>query len=409
MIKKALFLIIVLGIIGGILYIFTQNDTLTTVKLNDQYILKDIKSGLVLIGSFVAGLIIASIFSLYFSLKSFIKVKKLGFKEKKTLSFFDGMVKARNELSSGLYPKAQDSWKKLISKDPTEIISRVELSKSLEGEDKLRDALKVLDEARSKDPSNTDVLYRAYELNLALKNKTAAIDNLALIQYHTPSAKASRLARDLSEDLQRFDDALEYQEKLESLGDNKDSYVAKARINFKKLLKQIADNEEIENDEKLSLLKKFAKKNSKYPTAIAKYAKTLHETKKPDQAVEMFMKAYKVNKEAKYWHEAVSILIENDQAEKALNLSKMVLKETKGKDRLKSELDYIRILSNLDMHQEALDKISKFYELSEREEINPSIAIKEELNILKALVYTKHGDYTNAVKVLNKSARSSLI
>ena len=75
-----------------------------------------------------------------------------------------------------------------------DIIARVELSRSLEGQGQAREALRVLEEARASDPKNVEVLFRAAELNQSLNNKTAAIDNLALVLCQHPNRRAAQSA-----------------------------------------------------------------------------------------------------------------------------------------------------------------------------------------------------------------------
>ena len=96
----------------------------------------------------------------------------------------------------------------------------------------------AVEAARLADPKNIEVLFRAAELNSRLKNKTAAIDNLALILAQFPSRQAAGLARALSEELGRYDDALEYQEQLEAMGSQEEQQDFMCELN---VLEQVAN------------------------------------------------------------------------------------------------------------------------------------------------------------------------
>ncbi|NLF26102.1 MAG: tetratricopeptide repeat protein [Deltaproteobacteria bacterium] len=177
------------------------------------------------------------------------------------------MLEARSLLAAGEWSKAEALWRKIAKRDPANTIAKVELSRSVEGGGDLKEALRIIDTARISDPSNVEVLFRAAELNLALGNRTAAVDNLALILYHLPSLKAARMARDLSEELGRLQDAFEYQEKVQSAGEEEALLkAAGTRLEFKKLLAE--HSEPSDKGKKTAALKNFLKRYGDYAPAL---------------------------------------------------------------------------------------------------------------------------------------------
>jgi len=259
-IRKLIFLFLVVGIAAAIVALNLEP---ITVYYSPSGHFTAI-GGIVILGLFAAGIALAAVFWVFFGIKAYFRERSLQNKEKGREQFYRAVLEARSYLEAHDWGKARELWQRIIKKDQTNIIAHVELSRCLQGAGEIKEALKTIESARVADPNNVEVLFRAAELNLDLHNNTGAIDNLALILYHQPNRKAAALARDLSEELGRIEDALEYHSKLESLGENSEAQIEiRTRLLYKKLL---ADNED---ESTLSLaLKKFIKKHPHFVPAM---------------------------------------------------------------------------------------------------------------------------------------------
>ena len=214
-------------------------------------------SGVVYLGCFALGVGISLFFWVLYGIRVYFRERALLSKGQQSRQFYESLLEARGLLASKEFVRAKDRWQKLIKRDPTDIIARVELSRSLEQAGEKKEALKILDKARAADPTNVEVLLRAADLNLSLGNKTAAVDNLALVLYHHPNAYAAGLARELSEQLGRTEDALEYNEQYETLSGGRDREVF-ARLQYEKLRIELEDKD---RKGRISLLRKFVQQN----------------------------------------------------------------------------------------------------------------------------------------------------
>ena len=394
MISRIVRLLAVFLVIGIVLYIVMLNKAETTVFFSgDRFITKN--TGVILIGAFLFGVISSSIFALYFELKGRLRERALANKERQRASFLDGVIKARSYQASGEYNKALSLWEQLIKSDPTNIIARLELSKCLESTNENREALKVLDTARAQSPGNIELLFRASELNLLLGNRTAAVDNLALALHHQPSALAAAKARDLSEALGRIEDALEYQTRLEALGSTTDDLdQIRSRLEYKKILHNFGDNPV----GLLAELKTFVRHRDNVE-ALRKLAELEAGSGNLDQAAAQLIRAAKISHSPAIWYEATRLWIEHRQPDRAISAARAATKETSGEDRLRAELNLIRIFLGLGMFDDAKKAIDQFSNLTSSGPAQPSRRIIEDFLILKGLSLNQSGQYHESAQV----------
>ena len=122
---------------------------------------------------------------------------------------------ARDKLALGDFAAARNIFGKIISRDPEDLSARVSLARSYQKENRLREALSVLDDARANQKKSIDLLMLAAELNQGMGNNTAAHDNAALVLTLAPGNPfALRLLVQSASGLARFNEAIEYQKEL---------------------------------------------------------------------------------------------------------------------------------------------------------------------------------------------------
>ncbi len=357
-----------------------------------------VMAGVVLLFTFCAGIAVTVLFSLIHGVKAYFRERAFKHRESKQQEFLQIMLEARSALASGEYDRAQDRWERLIHRDPTNIIARVELSRSIEQAGHPREALKVLDKARAVDPNNPEVLLRAADLNITLGNKTAALDNLALLVFDQPSMHAAALARDLSEELERIGDALEYHRRFCEVG-GKDIEAGK-RLEFKRI-SEVAKDEA----EHLSLLRKFIKKNPEFGPALSELA--AHEAKNGniDAAADLLLKAARGLGERRYWLEAIKLWLSEDQGERAIAAARTATRNTKGEHRIQAELDLVHLHLELHQGEKARELLDNFTSLLEEEGVTSSPELTRHHLTLHGLCLNQLGDYQGASTVWEKLAQ----
>jgi len=398
MIARIYKLLLVLIIVSLSLYIVLLNHESANFFISSN-VKFSASSGVIYISLFTLGIVFTTLVALWFGLKSYLRERRLLSRDKQRHEFYQGMLKARGFVASSEWLRAAEEWQRLIKKDPTNIISHVELSRCLEASGDAREALKVLEAARQVDPTNSEVLFRAAELNNALGNKTAAIDNLVLVLHNHPSKKAASMARALSEELERFSDALEYQNKLESFGiSESESEDQNARLEFEKLLFEARNNSGgLENG-----LKDFLKKYADFVPALDKLAALEAELGKVDEAQQLLIKAAKLSQDPNFWFRSSKLWLKNNQPDRALSAARSATRDTTGPKRLESELNLIRTLISLNMLTEAKSALEGFTALAQHEKVALTNEQRSNYLAISGLCYNRLGNYDESLKALRE-------
>ncbi|MBN8550154.1 MAG: tetratricopeptide repeat protein [Deltaproteobacteria bacterium] len=399
--------IFVFCVVALALYLVVLNTAPTTVALspgtNGWKITGN--TGVILIATFAIGIVVAGLVGLFFGVRSYFRERRLHNLEAQRRAFYDGMLRARGFAASGEWNKARVQWEQLIKKDPTDIIARTELSRSLQAAGEPIEALRILDDARAKDPKNVEVLFRAAELNIALGNKTAAIDNLALILHNHPNRRAAQLARDLSEELGRIEDAVEYQAQIESFGvPGAEEESIAARLEFKRILKDRAsDKAALRTD-----LKALCKRRSEFVPALHRLALLEAEQGNIEEAAHYYVKAAKASHSSAYWNEISKLWMSTQNPERALAAARTATKETEGEAKLIAELELIRVQISLNQLDDARRSLDQFQNVINSGGPRMPSEILQQYLILRGLYLSQTGDQAQAAELWKKLSQNDL-
>lgn len=373
MLRRINRLLVLLLVVGAALYFALQNQQPLSIHLSPQRTISA-SSGVLLMSAFAFGLLVASCLALFFGLKGYLRERRLKNRERDRLQFFEGMVLARAHAASGEAGRAGRQWEDILRKDPTNIIASIELSRALEAQGERREALRVVEECRVRRPDSIEALFRAAELHRALGNNTAAIDNLALILYHQQSKKAAELARNLSEELGRTEDALEYQERLETLGgDEQEHQAVRARLAYRRAVAS-AERDGVPMVEALEeLIKRFPQSLP----ALEHLARLYLAGDRIDDGIQLLLKAAKVSGDNSLRQRVIQLWLSRAQPERALAAARASYKESTGVARLSAALELIQLYLTLDMQEDAArelfaarDPIARLSDLAQRGELS---------------------------------------
>ncbi len=396
-------LIVGLILVVSVSYLFYLNSHSVTINLGPSWSLSA-PGAIVFISTFIAGFLFCSIFALMFGLKSLWRERGLEERERRRNRSEKLLLDARSALAAEEWDRARDLWTSIVSRDGQNTIARIELSKSLEGAGKFKEALKVLDEARVADSTNTEVLFRAAEINLSMGNSTAALDNLALILQSHPNLRAATMARDLAENLNRFEDALQYHETAERLGlSGKEATEAKTRIEFKKLEIEGAQDE----TKLIEALHRFTKRNSSFVPGLHRLAMLEADAGNNEDAAKHLMTASKVSGDPTYWQEAAKIWLKNAQPSKAVAAARTGTSDAKGAHKIKSSLEMVKLYLKLNMLEEARGELEGFEGLLSREDIQADRAISRTVLILRGRLQNALGNYQESAKIWEQLSDSN--
>jgi tetratricopeptide (TPR) repeat protein len=285
-------------------------------------------------------------------------------------------------------------WEQVLRKDSDNVIARVELATCLNALGDTREALRIVDSLRAEKRSNAEVLFKAAELNQTLGNFTAARDNIALIVSNFPSKRALERARDLSEQMNRIEDALEYHEEIERASyTDADSQRTKTRLLLALLLKQSPTDAAL-----LEGLSGFVKRHPGCVEALERLGALEIKAGRFEAAAELLVKAAKASgDDPEKWFQVVDLWISKapgdfaKRAERALAAGRSAARAGSGVARLKAELLLCRTLIALHRHEEALTAVESLPALAEREGAPMPDELKEAAITLKGLCLARLG------------------
>lgn len=331
-----------------------------------------------------------------FGIRSYLRERGFRARENRQQQFYDGLVEAREAFAVGEYGRSEDLWSKLIQRDPTKVISRLELSKALEARGEPREALKVLDLARSDAPHNVEVLTRNAELHLSLGNKTAAIDNLALVQYHHPNRLTAAKARDLSESVGRIDDAVEYHEKFLELGGKEDpEQPIRARLKLKSLAHQFGEDLNLHAAELRKLLKTYPK----YVPVLTELARLERKMGNVDQAANLLVQAAHLEGDSEHWLEASRLWIENGMADRAVAAARTAHRKSQEREKTAIALDLASLYAQLLRFEEAKNELTQIESRALEDDGSDGRESKQRFLVLKGYVLNQLGEYREAASI----------
>lgn len=372
-------------LVAASLYVVILNRDAITIRLTPSFEVTT-SAGVIFIAIFCVGILCAACVAAFFGFRAYLRERQLRYRERLRESFYLSMLQARSALAAGELGRAKELWQQIIRREPSNIVARVELSKALEESGEALDALKVLDAARAEAPDNIEVLLRAAEANVALGNRTAAIDNLALSLYHKPSAKAALLARDLSEDIDRIEDALEYHAQAQNLLPTHEAHAATlVRLKLKKLLKDLSPSSGTSAAALLKELRSFTKKHSDYALCWETLATYERAAQNHEEAAQAYVRAARITARLDLWYKATGIWLGQKNPDRALAAVRATAKDTRGIARVEAELALVRTLLSLSMFTEALQSLEQVPAVAVAQGCTLTPAIKVEISLLKAL------------------------
>lgn len=356
-------------IVAAALYITLTNSDTATLRLGPTLTVSTY-AGVIYIGIFATGCIFASLVALFFGLKGYLRERRLLSQERSRQSFIKTQERARDLMAGGDWGAARIVWEQVIARDPENIVARIELSKCIEELGDLRESLRVLDATRASSRASVEVLFRAAHLNQLLGNNTAARDNVGLILAHGPSHRALELARNTSEALARYDDALKYQDELEGAGysDEANSTI-RARLALGQIMAE-TDAGKARIDSLVALLKR----HPNYTPILENLADMERTRGNTELCAEYLVKAARASAgDIARWRRVVELWLRNEtldqrqRAERAVAAARSATKDAHGNSRLEAELLYIETLLAVNHFQDAERAIESFATLAQKE------------------------------------------
>ncbi len=400
-INKFFALLIVVAIC---LYIVFRNYAPLTVHISSSSSIT-LPAGIILVAVFFFGAVIAGLIGVIFGIRTWMRERRYQFQQKQRETFFREFMEARSLSASGDLGTAREKWEKILRRErdtSAGAIARVEYARLIANAGDLKQALRILDEARSILPENIEILYFAAQLNEDLGNKTAAIDNLALVMYHKPEIKAAEKLRALSEDTGRIEDAIEYNRKAEKLGGTaRECREIEKCLRFKLLVREntAAGEPEKLHAQLVSLLRECGESVD----VLVQLAALSESEGRTEEAAQYLARAARVAKSPRYWHEAVKLWLRHDNAERALAAARAASSESTGEEKIRANIDLVRLYLTLNMVDDARKAVEETEFLLRREKLGGEFHFM--LQVLKGICLARLHLYPEAEAVFEELGR----
>jgi tetratricopeptide (TPR) repeat protein len=352
MLKRLNRLIFILIILSLALWVVLLNEQPVTLKLggNQEY---PAHLGAMIVFTFAAGVLSTAIVASLFGFRAYLRERSFLAAEKRRYEFGRESAKARALTLAEKFGEAKRLWESLCKRDPKDVQARLWLANTLEREGSSGEALKVLDAARAAFPGDLEVLFRAAELNAKLGNKTAAVDNLALVISGTPSEKAVRDARNLSVELGRLADALEYNAQLEKVGsDRQELREFEAKIRFQQVFSQ-KQSGAVSDAEYVNALKQLVRDYPEASAALVAISELEAQAGNFEEASQALVKAALNERTIQAWQRPIELWIAQKQPERALAIARLAIKESSLQQRAEYELLLAKIYLQFGMYTDA--------------------------------------------------------
>ena len=209
--RRIIWLIVGFLVVSLVSYVFYLNPHSVTVNYSPSGTVS-YPLALTLVVVFCSGIFVTAFLAFLLEAEYLLRLWNLNRRERRNDSHRSLIISARELLAAGMHTSARDRFLKILQKDPRNTVARIELAESYLQEGKTQEALQTLEEARTDDKSNIELLFLAADVNLDLGNVTGAYDNYQLILRREPrSPRALSGIVSCCRALDRFEEAVQYQ------------------------------------------------------------------------------------------------------------------------------------------------------------------------------------------------------
>lgn len=317
------------------------------------------------------------------------------------------MVSGREQLAAGNYQGARDAFLRIVEQDQGNIVARIMLASTFVAQGQIKQALQVLEECRSEQKNNIELLFLAAQVNAELGNSTAAYDNIALVLRAKPD-NPTALERMVfySANLERFGDAIDYQQRL--LRQTTDEDLRRKRQEKLAELEVSAARKACESDDAAlrAALEDLRRKYRDFTCVLAELAELERRASRIDAAVSHWSRMYQLSGEPRCLIEIASTWLTAEEPEKALAAvrSALSLRTAESVSPVRGRLFLVSLLLHLEMREDARREIEA---LRAREDLD--LGTKRESSVLEAKLLCREGRFDEASQILLTLAEESLL
>ncbi len=350
---------------------------------------------LILITTFFLGVLVTALFAFVIGVRIQLHTWKISKKHKQTIDHHQLIAGARGELALNNFNSARGLFQKIINTDPDDIEARVLLAETYRRDGELKEALRVLEEARVEDKKNVELLLAAAEINEQLGNDTAAFDNAAMVLKLSPknTFALKRLVSDC-ERLNRFEEAVTYQEQLLRLIPREEYDEEQKRLAELELRKA---RKLTPKGKLVAALEEILKRHRDFTEAKAALAALQCDALELDSASKLWSKCFAESGDPTYLERIASMWIHADDPSRAVASVRNALlqKGPKSDIDVAAQVFFISLLLRLEIVDEAKSEFEKLRSVSLVDD-----EVRKAHTVIKARLLQKDGREDEALEEL---------
>jgi hypothetical protein len=384
-------LLILFSFIGICLYFVSINSTPITLSVAPGNVI-NASVGSIVLGAFGFGIFIAFVAASVFALKSFFREQGFKKREKKRIKIEELTLEAREFSHTQSFKVAQKKWLNLIKQFPESLPLHLQYCQFLLDDSNAdnQTIINAIDDAKKLSSDSIEVLLLAAKAQLKAGNKTASLDNLALVLSRKNLLQPTIEAAKLSFELNRFEDCLEYLEKAKEI----DSLSEETKLLRSDSIASIIIRDKYNEDERLNALIDHVTSNAPSKVAFKELARLQLNIGQVKESAESLWRLFRINKDLATLREARSTWLSGGYSDNALSAVKTYARETKLEDSWLASLELAKTYLLIGQDLEA----SKLIDELEQQSYAKNIDNAKELAILRAMIAYR-----------NKDARASAI
>ena len=215
-------LIILFSVVALSIYFVSINNASVTVAIAPGNSITA-SVGTLVLGAFAFGIFLAFVAASVFALRSFFREQGFKRREKKRLKIEEQIIDARETARTEDLKTSRKKWRNVLAQNQDSLAVHLQYCEFLlntcdsTSASDLHTAITAIDEAKKLFPDSIEVHLLASKAQNLLGNKTASLDNLAVVLSKKPLLQPTLDAALLSYELNRFEDCLEYLERAHEI------------------------------------------------------------------------------------------------------------------------------------------------------------------------------------------------
>ncbi|HOV89914.1 MAG TPA: tetratricopeptide repeat protein [Syntrophorhabdaceae bacterium] len=313
-------------------------------------------SGFVVL-SFILGMLVAILISIFLDLKRVLINWKTGRKEKRLDELTESFEKAKAYILRGDNEKAIESLNRLIRRNPDFEKPYTYLANIYISTKELENALDVLKQAEINIGKKENILFKKVRVNRTLKNlKDAEEDLKEILNMNESNIDALTILRDLYIEQRDWDKAYEIQKKIRRFVKSDDEIRRFIGIRYERILNEFTKNFYGDGDKIIKDLKEIIGEDRTFVPAYLLLAEVYKKTRKLNEAGRVYGRGYTKTGHIIFLLKMEDLYIQRGDPEVILKIYRRIL-DMSPKNYLITFL-YARLCLRLEMIDEAIDMLN---------------------------------------------------